>query len=187
MKKIKLTSAIIVGLCLAFVALTGFTNNKNQQDMASKKIYTTGILTQEYPSQSYGYTMEEVDTNGNTHLVTYYPMTVWTEEQMDAMDRHSTVITKYGTEVLAPNWTAENYEEWLEIQFRILPTLVGTEDYEYDKGTFVWTQKMVDDRIALYESYRNRYIEGTPFIQPPPYMDIQIDNNSFEIALETLE
>lgn len=49
-------------------------------------------------------------------------------------------------------WTYEEYKEWLENEKAALQSLIGERAWTSGRGEFVWTQEIVDESIAMYES-----------------------------------
>lgn len=49
-------------------------------------------------------------------------------------------------------WTYDEYKEWLEQEKATLQDIVGEKGWTGGRGEFVWTQEMVDETIAMYES-----------------------------------
>ncbi len=49
-------------------------------------------------------------------------------------------------------WTYDEYKEWLENEKVELQDIVGEKGWTGGRGEFVWTQEMVDETIAMYES-----------------------------------
>ena len=49
-------------------------------------------------------------------------------------------------------WTYDEYKEWLENEKIALQSMIGERGWTGGRGEFVWTQEIVDESIAMYES-----------------------------------
>ena len=49
-------------------------------------------------------------------------------------------------------WTYDEYKEWLENEKIELQGMIGERAWTSGRGDFVWTQEIVDEAIAMYES-----------------------------------
>ena len=49
-------------------------------------------------------------------------------------------------------WTYDEYKEWLENEKIVLQDMIGERAWTSGRGDFVWTQEIVDESIAMYES-----------------------------------
>ena len=49
-------------------------------------------------------------------------------------------------------WTYDEYAAWLEEEKEALQGMIGETGWTSGRGEFVWTQEIVDEAIALYES-----------------------------------
>ena len=49
-------------------------------------------------------------------------------------------------------WTYDEYKEWLENEKVELQDMIGERAWTSSRGDFVWTQEIVDESIAMYES-----------------------------------
>lgn len=49
-------------------------------------------------------------------------------------------------------WTYDEYKEWLENEKVQLQSMIGEKGWTGGRGEFVWTQKIVDETIAMYEN-----------------------------------
>lgn len=57
-------------------------------------------------------------------------------------------------------WTAEEYAKWLDEEKEVLQSMIGEKAYTGGDGWFVWTQKKVDETIALYEDNLQKIKDG---------------------------
>jgi len=57
-------------------------------------------------------------------------------------------------------WTYEEYKAWLEEEKVQLQSMIGEKGWTSSRGDFVWTQEMVDEAIAEYESVLEQIKNG---------------------------
>lgn len=57
-------------------------------------------------------------------------------------------------------WTYDEYKAWLENEKAQLQEMVGEKAWTVGRGEFVWTQEMVDEAIAMYETILQEIKEG---------------------------
>ena len=57
-------------------------------------------------------------------------------------------------------WTYEEYAAWLENEKTELQAMLGERGWTGGRGDFVWTQEIIDETIAMYESILGEIKEG---------------------------
>lgn len=57
-------------------------------------------------------------------------------------------------------WTYEEYAAWLESEKVELQAMLGEKGWTGGRGEFVWTQEIIDETIAMYESILQEIKEG---------------------------
>lgn len=57
-------------------------------------------------------------------------------------------------------WTYEEYAAWLENEKTELQAMLGERGWTGGRGDFVWTQEIIDETIAMYESILREIKEG---------------------------
>ena len=78
-----------------------------------------------------------------------------TSAAQDEDENKSVTLSQGNTDISAPDvewWTYEEYAEWLENEKVELQNMIGERGWTGGRGEFVWTQEIVDETIAMYES-----------------------------------
>ncbi len=57
-------------------------------------------------------------------------------------------------------WTYDEYAQWLEHEKAQLQEMIGERGWTGSRGEFVWTQEIVDETIAMYETILQEIGEG---------------------------
>ena len=57
-------------------------------------------------------------------------------------------------------WTYDEYAAWLETEKAELQAMLGEEGWTGGRGEFAWTQELIDETIAMYESILQQIKDG---------------------------
>ena len=83
-------------------------------------------------------------------------------------------------------WTYDEYKAWLENEKKTLQEMVGEQGYTNTQGWFTWTQEMVDETIADYESILEDIKNGIMYSKSVDgEEDVMVSYNRMDVVLGT--
>ena len=170
-----LAAVLVAGTATAF-ATSGQTDAAEKQNAASvDRQLGTNVATTEEDETLLSY----VDTkDGKTYYSfdggkTFTPMTDAEFEQA-----YPTPDIEW--------WTYDEYKAWFETEKKNLQEMVGERGYTNTQGWFTWTQEMVDETIAMYESILEDIKNGMMYSKSVDGdEDVLVSYNPADVALGT--